>query len=104
MSNTNVQNAGCADVEFAAPSGRANAYDRSNLMIYAALLDADENGVNWEQSAGLILGLDVEADRERAFGCWRSHIERARWIVSEGLASAVETFGRRSNTSKSRGS
>ena len=63
-------------------------------MTYAELLDADATGVPWEDSAALILGLDVPRDRERALECWKSHLARARWIVGEGLASAVEVFGR----------
>lgn len=77
-----------------APSGAATNYDRSHLMTYAELLDADSRGVAWEESAATILGLDPVADRDKARLCWTSHLERARWIVGEGLASAVEAFGR----------
>ena len=76
-----------------APSGGATSYDRCHLMIYAALLDADETGLGWAESATRILGRDVASDREGARLCWESHLARARWIVGEGLASAVEAFG-----------
>jgi len=37
--------------------------------------------------------LDVnQCDAE---ACWRSHLERARWIVGEGLATALVAFNTR---------
>jgi hypothetical protein len=40
-----------------------------------------------------LMGLDV-ADAS-AKPCWRSHLERARWIVGDGLAEACAAFGSR---------
>lgn len=77
-----------------APSGTVSEYDRSHLMIYAELLDAEAHGVTWQQGASTILGLDVDAGPDAARLCWDSHLGRARWIIGEGLASAVEAFGR----------
>ena len=76
-----------------APNGRTVAeYDRRSLPFYAALLDAAEAGQDWREVASTILGLDVsEAGAE---ACWRSHLERARWIVGEGLGQAIAAFGR----------
>jgi hypothetical protein len=81
-------------LETIAPSGGATDYDRSHLMTYAELLDAEARGVTWQQGASTILGFDPRADAEAARLCWDSHLARARWIVGEGLASAVEAFGR----------
>ena len=77
----------------AAPTGDiVTAYDRERLAQYAALLDAAGTGQDWRDAASTILGLDVsEAGAE---ACWRSHLERARWIVGEGLGQAIEAFGR----------
>ena len=77
-----------------APSGQVTDYDRQSLPVYAELLDADTAGMGWAESARSILGLDVVADRMTARRCWESHLARARWIVGEGLGSALETFGR----------
>jgi hypothetical protein len=85
-----------AILDTTAPTGGATHYDRSHLMIYAELLDADRRGITWEDGAFGILGIDAIADPEAARLCWESHLERARWIVGEGLASAVEAFGRNS--------
>jgi hypothetical protein len=76
-----------------APSDAVSEYDRSQLMIYAELLDADSRGITWQQGASEILGIDPAADVDAARLCWDSHLERARWIIGEGLASAIETFG-----------
>lgn len=82
-----------SDFEPLAPSGDATNYDLSHLMLYAELLDADNRGVTWEEGASDILGIDPEVELETARMCWESHLARARWIVGEGLASAVQAFG-----------
>ena len=76
-----------------APDGlTVSEYDRCNLSLYAALLDAAEAGQDWRNAASIIMGLDVSYVGAEA--CWRSHLERARWIVGEGLGQAIEAFGR----------
>ena len=76
-----------------APNGRTvSEYDRWHLPLYAALLDAADTGQDWRDAASIILGLD--ASDAGAEACWRSHLERARWIVGEGLAQAIEAFSR----------
>lgn len=66
-------------------------YDRRHLALYAALLDAADTGQDWRETAKNLMGINV--DRAGAKACWQSHLERARWIVNEGLASAVVAFG-----------
>lgn len=66
-------------------------YDRRHLALYAALLDAADAGQDWREMASSLMGLDV--DSVGAKTCWQSHLERARWIVGEGLASAISVFG-----------
>lgn len=68
-------------------------YDRRNLALYAALLEADDAGRDWREAAASLMHLDL-ADKN-AEACWRSHLERARWIVGEGLATALVAFNRR---------
>lgn len=71
----------------------ATDYDRRHLAMYAALLDADEAGADWQSAAVQIMGLD-----ENVIGaeqCWHTHLVRARWIIEEGLGSAIAAFGRR---------
>lgn len=75
-----------------APTGDVPAdYDRCHLSLYAALLDADDAGVDWRDAAATLMGLNVEdSDAEI---CWRSHLERARWIMGDGLGAALAAFG-----------
>ncbi len=76
-----------------APSGQADAYDREHLALYAALLQADDAGRNWREAASSLMHLDpTDKDAE---ACWRSHLERARWIVGEGLEAALVAFSGR---------
>lgn len=71
----------------------ATPYDRRHLSLYAALLDAEDAGSDWRDAAATLMGIDVtDPDAE---ACWRSHLERARWIVGAGLMSALGTFGNR---------
>jgi len=68
-------------------------YDRRHLALYAALLDADDAGIGWQAAAMSLMRLDVsEPDAE---ACWRSHLERARWIVGDGLGTAINAFSQR---------
>lgn len=74
-----------------APDGPVTSYDQRHLAMYAALLDASAQGTFWKEAAANLMGLNPEADG--AERCWSSHLERARWIVSEGLAEACSSFG-----------
>ena len=76
-----------------APTGPVTAYDRQQLALYAALLDADDAGQSWQEAAVTVMRIDV-ADAG-AEACWRSHLDRARWIIGEGLASALSSFSSR---------
>lgn len=81
-------------IERQAPSGKKVVdYDRRNLALYAALLEADYAGTDWRDAAVSLMHLDLaEKDTE---ACWRSHLERARWIVGDGLSTALVAFNRR---------
>lgn len=77
-----------------APSGNVVIeYDRQHLALYAALLEADDAGRDWRDAAATLMHLDIT--HEEAETCWRSHLERARWIVGEGLATALVAFNAR---------
>lgn len=85
-------------IEKQAPSGKKVVdYDRWNLALYAALLEADDAGRDWQDAATSLMQIDVtQGDAE---ACWHSHLERARWIVGDGLGIALEAFNaRRSST------
>jgi hypothetical protein len=68
-------------------------YDRRSLALYACVLEANDAGVDWRSAATTLMGLDVTVATAEA--CWRSHLDRAQWIIGEGLATAIEAFGER---------
>ena len=83
-----------AVVDALAPTGETVVdYDQRNLALYASLIDAHDAAIDWRISAADLMGLDP-AD-PAAEHCWRSHLERAQWIVGDGMASALTAFGRR---------
>jgi hypothetical protein len=73
-------------------------YDRRNLALYAALLEADDAGRDWREAASSLMHLDL-ADKD-AEACWRSHLARARWIVGDGMELAIVAFGERPSLSR----
>jgi hypothetical protein len=73
-----------------APVGQLTAYDRQQLALYAALLDANASGEHWSKAAVSLMGLDPTQDGTEQ--CWRSHLDRARWIIGEGLSEACVAF------------
>lgn len=68
-------------------------YDRRNLALYAALIEAVDAGRNWRETVSDVMQLDPSDPDGEA--CWRSHLDRARWIVGDGMAAALEAFGKR---------
>ncbi|EPR18826.1 hypothetical protein M527_11705 [Sphingobium indicum IP26] len=83
-----------AVVDELAPAGEAVVdYDQRNLALYAALIDAHDAGIDWRIAAADLMGLDPS--NPEAENCWRSHLERAQWIVGDGMAAALVAFGKR---------
>jgi hypothetical protein len=81
------------DILDLAPSGEAvTAYDLQQIALYAALIDAADTMIVWEDAAADLMQIDPQGAGAEA--CWRSHLDRARWIVGPGLAQAVTKFGR----------
>ncbi|WP_458756559.1 DNA -binding domain-containing protein [Afipia sp. TerB] len=69
---------------------RVNAYDEAHLAIYLRLLDAAEEGADWREVAGIVFGLDVTSDPERAKRIHDSHLARARWMTENGYRHLLE--------------
>ena len=59
-------------------------YDRLHLITYIRLLDADADGVTWEEASRSILHIDPETEPERARRAHRSHLARAQWMTRVG--------------------
>ena len=66
------------------------AYDIQHLITYLRLLDADDEGADWQEAARIVLALDPVADEARAKRVWLSHLVRARWMASDGHRLLLE--------------
>ena len=87
-------------IERLAPAGaEVVEYDRRNLALYAALLEADDAGECWQVAASSLMHLDLDCPNTEP--CWRSHLARARWIIGEGLGNALDAFNMLQDPKKS---
>lgn len=68
-------------------------YDESHLTDYLRLLDADADGADWREAAGLIFGIDAAAEPDRAKAMHESHLARARWMTEVGYAHLLGSEG-----------
>ena len=59
-------------------------YDLRHMTQYMRLLDAAGEGASWQEAAQIILGLDAQTEPERVRLVHDAHLERARWLSSEG--------------------
>ena len=59
-------------------------YDNQHDETYLRLLDADEEGVNKDEMARTILGIDPTTEPERARKAVTSHLARSRWMTEVG--------------------
>ena len=59
-------------------------YDRGHVKTYLRLLDASAEGADWQEAAGLVLGLDVAANPDHARCVYEAHLSRARWMTTTG--------------------
>jgi len=59
-------------------------YDESHLVTYLRLLDAAEEGADWQEAVTIIFHLDPTRDLVRAQTVYDSHLARARWMTEHG--------------------
>jgi hypothetical protein len=79
-----------SDLKLVMRSDQITEYDRAHFLTYARILDAVRFGQPWQDAARTILGLDVDTDAA-AYRIWCAHVDRAGWIVTDGLAMIVGT-------------
>lgn len=73
------------DVADLAPTAPVlTGYDEQHLITYLRLLDADEEGADWQEVAQIVLHLDPKREPGRARRAWESHLARARWMTERG--------------------
>ena len=64
-------------------------YDRRCFKLYIMLIDADDAGVPWDDSYPHLFEEHVGADRQWAERRYRSHLNRARWMVAAGYRQLI---------------
>jgi hypothetical protein len=65
-------------------SDKLTDYDESHLVTYLRLLDAAEEGADWQEAVTIIFHLDPTRDLVRAQTVYDSHLARARWMTEHG--------------------
>lgn len=74
-----------------APTADAlTAYDETHFAVYLSLLHASAEGMTDAEMCRDILGIDLEAEPERAKATLRSHLDRARWLSTDGRRRILE--------------
>ncbi len=66
------------------------AYDEAHFAVYLSLLHASAERVSDVDMCRDILGIDPEAEPERAKAMLQSHLERARWLSANGRERILE--------------
>lgn len=79
-----------SDLEPVMRDSQITDYDRAHFLTYARILDAVHLDQAWQAAAIEILGLDVKGDEYGSYRIWRAHVDRAEWIVRDGLALIVQ--------------
>jgi hypothetical protein len=78
------------DLKLVMRDDQITKYDRVHFLTYARILDAVRSDQTWQEAARDILDLDAESDETGAYRIWCAHVDRAEWIVSDGLALILE--------------
>jgi Uncharacterized conserved protein (DUF2285) len=69
---------------------RITAYDERHFVTYLRLLDAADEGADWQEAAQIIFELDAAVEPDRARLVHDAHLERARWMTTRGYRHLLE--------------
>lgn len=69
---------------------RITTYDERHFVTYLRLLDAHNEGADWQEAVTLIFGLDPQKEPERAHRVHDSHLKRALWMSNTGYRHLLE--------------
>ncbi|WP_080667225.1 MULTISPECIES: DUF2285 domain-containing protein [Bradyrhizobium] len=73
------------DVADLAPTEPApTSYDVQHVVTYVRLLQAEGEGVDWQEVTRIVLHLDPEREPDRARNAYQSHLSRAKWMTEQG--------------------
>lgn len=65
-------------------------YDEAHFAVYLSLLHASAEGTDEQEMCRDILGIDPEAEPNRAKTMLQSHLDRARWLSADGRQRILE--------------
>ncbi len=72
------------------PGGdKLTEYDRSHLVTYLRLLDAETEGADWQEVARIVFGLDPVHEPDRAKRVHAAHLARAHWMTENGYRDLI---------------
>ena len=75
-------------------------YDEAHYVTYLRLLDAETDGADWREVARIVLHRDPAIEAERTRLCWRSHLDRARWMTKTGYRKILEQAAAEARTAR----
>jgi hypothetical protein len=74
------------DVADVAPTDSVlTVYDEEHIITYLRMLDADEEGADWDEVARLVLHIDPQREPDRARRAFDTHLSRAKWMTENGF-------------------
>ena len=74
-------------------SDRLTDYDELHLIHYLILLDAERDGVAWQEVAREALGIDPAQEPGRAWRAHETHLARAKWMANSGWRQLLRRGG-----------
>src|SRR5258708_3144871 len=90
------------DVDDQAPDGPdITIYDEAHFVTYLRLLDAEMDGADWTELAGIVLHRDPDREDLRTRRCLESHRARAQWMTMRGYRRLLEQSVERARRSRS---
>lgn len=71
-------------------STKLTEYDEGHFLIYLLLLDASAKDATDEEMIKIVQEMDPAKTPESARRSMKSHLERARWMTSEGYSGLFD--------------
>lgn len=69
---------------------RVGPYDQKHIKTDLRLLDADEEGADWQEVVSILFGIDPKREPERAKIVHDSHLARAKWMTVTGYQHLLQ--------------
>ena len=66
-------------------------YDREHAALYIRLLDADQAGADWMETARALLAAELPRETELARRAYETHLARARWMTERGYLPLMQS-------------